>query len=328
MIFFLFIVGVAGILFCGAFGPKIDAIYLLLVSLFKQRTLPENFSSELELTRELLRQLRSGIALETAVNKIRATFPDTHQKSILDQVLTRKPNHSLAQILLIAIESGCSILGPLSIYAENLQKVLQIKAKIRALTSQARAQATVLSYLPLLLLVALAFLDLQNFFLLLRMSETALLGALLLFFLGGGKFWIDSLQTKLLNSTSTREDIEYEIVPKFALQWALFLSAGIDSQTAYEKCERQIPNEKVVAFAESDRGKFFQHILEQSVHAGAPIKDELLKFLEEHLHSLHYQWEEKAHRLPVKLLAPLFLCFLPACLLALTIFFIPLWRQI
>jgi hypothetical protein len=323
-----FVVGILGFFFCGAFGTSIDRLCHHLSHRLRRKVAPEILSSQLQLTRELLRQLRSGRALETALNDIREKSRNDIQLTILKEISAKAPREPLSQLLTIALESGCSILVPLSAYAENLQKILQIRAKIQALTSQARAQATVLSFLPVFLLCSLAFLDPTNFLALWRTPETAFIGALFLFFLGGGKFWIQRLQTNLFVSANVEEEIEFDILPKFTLQWAMLISAGIDPQTAFERCALQIPQGKSVSFSQSARGKFFHHLLEQSINSGTPIKEELLQFLDEHLQMLHCSWEEKAHQLPVKLLAPLFLCYLPACFLSLAAFFLPLWRQL
>lgn len=297
-----------------------------------------NNEKEMELffVKSILRSLRGGLDLDSAIQSAKteqlAYFPNQAlwQNQLPSQVRaapTEKRPNFLIYLLEYAKETGCSLSTPLSIYAESLQSSLIMQSKVTSLSSQAKAQATVLTCMPVFLFMALCFVDFQGFLAIWSHDINLLLAALLCFLISGGKMWIQSLQSRLLEPAGSLEKIEAQWIPEIVLQWIVCISSGMDVETSWKEILLST-NQKGIQILQSRSGKYLQQLAKQSSENGTPIKDELLSFLQEHLKQIHYQTEAQAQKLPVKLLAPLFLCFLPASLLVIAMFLLPVFGEI
>jgi pilus assembly protein TadC len=96
----------------------------------------------------------------------------------------------------------------------------------------------------------------------------------------------------------------------------------VDPETAWDQARGEMPamGEK----RSSARARQLASLLRHATLTGAPVRDDLQAFLQEHFQELEARWEERVQRLPVALLLPLFLCFFPAALLVLAGLFLPL----
>ncbi len=291
---------------------------------------------ELFFVRSILRSLRGGLDLGSAVQSAKseqltyfpAQWPRYKEVQIQNKTMSIETSPSfLNHLLAYAKETGCSLSTPLSIYGESLENHLLMQSKVASLSSQAKAQATVLTWMPIFLFIALCFVDFQGFLAIWSHDLNYLFTALLCFLIAGGSLWIQSLQAQLLEPTGSLEKIETQWIPEIVLQWIVCISSGMDVETSWQKILMST-NQKEVQILQSRSGKYLQQLAKHSSENGTPIKDELLSFLQEHLKQIHYQTEGKAQKLPVKLLAPLFLCFLPASLLVIAMFLLPVFGEI
>ena len=148
---------------------------------------------------------------------------------------------------------------------------------------------------------------------------------------GLGRIWIRRLLSRALQSSSWAETLKEEFLPNLTLRMISHLAIGLDAETSLENSLDQIANP---AFTRSFNSReplpeilHFRSMLAQAVRTGAPLREDLGRFLEDLYSQLESIWEEKAQRLPVTLLAPLFLCFFPSSILVLSAFLLPLWSQ-
>ena len=129
--------------------------------------------------------------------------------------------------------------------------------------------------------------------------------------------------------------MEEEALPELTLRILCELGLGRDPETAAEISLNSIRNEFLSrAFSSASTGSAgkilrLRNILSHCARTGAPAREELLGFLQDLQAENETRWEERTQRLPVVLLAPLFLCFFPSALLLLGGLLIPLlWNTI
>jgi len=337
MAFILLLTGSFGFLFCAAFGKFLDAPIArasrAFLSLFSTKPTPA--SNDLALLTRLISSLRAGISLDSALDSLsRAPELGDLARSRVKSILEGRPGVDyLHTFLAAALRSGTPILASL----QAIQKVLQTERRIRlkavALTSQSRAQAEVLSWLPWFLLVALSLIDPAWAFSAGKNAGSWFLCAIALALLGGGRRWMKHLLGKALQPASTEEKLQEQILPDLCLRIVSALALGQDAESALEEALTRINNPQLTKeFREpANRGAAVSalvHLLTHASRTGAPLRDDLLSFLTDLQLQTESRWEERVQRLPVIMMAPLFLCFFPSGLIVLAALLLPLAQEV
>jgi hypothetical protein len=330
-------IGVSGFFFCAAFERQINAFYAKIIEHVKKNRNVDGeftkFQQELAFVRALIRALRSGSALETALIKISkdSSISSMQQISIQNLIHEKDCDSFLFEFLRISAKKGQPILMPLQIYSEKLTQIIKIRKKISSLVAQAKAQAEILSWLPILLFLVLFIIDGENVWQILNDPLCLFLLSLVFCLIGIGKKWIYRLQNNLFLAKDMTEKIELEMHPELILMMVTEISSGLDTLSSWENSFRWLTTKQPkveYVIKKNPSIKHLKYLAEESALTGAPIKEELLALLSESLFHAQSKYEERANQLPVKLLAPLFLCFLPACFLTLAIYFLPIFSQI
>ena len=331
--------GILGFFFCTAFQKRIDPVAALTWSRFltwARRFLPKptQTPSDLPLLQQVQAKLRSGHSLDSAIESLLGSeFIPLAQKQRLSAVLQGKPARDfLSQFLASAMETGVPLLSSLGAIQRSLLSEKRLRAKAEAVTSQARAQGEVLSWLPWVMCGAIFFLDREWFFLAAKGAASWALWSLAFLLTGCGRIWMTRLLSRALSPSGREAELEEETLPKLVLRLIAQLSLGHDAETALDRAWSAMENPLLRAeFQAAARGENavaqFQFLFSNAAMSGAPLRDDLLRFLEE----LHIQgearWEGRVQRLPVVMMAPLFACFFPGSLLVLLGLVLPLLRS-
>ncbi len=147
---------------------------------------------------------------------------------------------------------------------------------------------------------------------------------------GGGRQWIRIALASAFRPKGQIEIIEENLIPDLILRLLAEISRGIDVESAAEASLAQMENtELTMLFRQSrpedtHRVARLKSLLAHAARTGAPVRDELLGFLADLQAELESRWEERVQRLPVAMMAPLFLCFFPSSLLVLSGLLMPL----
>lgn len=327
--------GLIGFIFCTAFQSRADQL-IHLVSLKVQDLFrpKHSFSDDLPLITRLLASTRAGISLDSALEQISGEVGSPDIRARIQEILLGRPRPDfLSTFLHGALSTGIPVLAPLQAFQKILQIEKKVRLKARSLTSQSRAQGEVLSWMPWMMAIALAVIDSDWLLSAMSSSGSWLLWAIALTLLGAGRAWMKALLGRALKPSGNEEYLREELLPKLCLRLIAELSLGQDAESALEKALAQINNgELALQFAnEKVRGegvRALHALLHHAALTGAPLRDDLMA----HLSDLHLQmesrWEERVQRLPVVMMAPLFLCFFPSSLLVLAGLLFPLIAEV
>jgi hypothetical protein len=285
---------------------------------------------DLLLTGRLISSLQGGISLDAALEACFAeASPESPARARLRGILDGRPAPDfLSGFLSTALLTGMPALASL----QNLERALRSRRKLAlravALTGQCRAQAEVLSWLPWVLALAIAFVDPGWFAGATHHALSWLLWAFALLLSGVGRRWITCSLGRALKPRGSAERLEEEVLPDLTLRVLAEVSAGCDLDTAAERALAAMANPALFhAFAEEKpAGKLgrLRGTLRHAARTGAPVREELTAFLDDLQAELESRWEERVQRLPVALLGPLFACFFPSSLLVLAALLLPL----
>ena len=279
--------------------------------------------AELEIVSGLSTALRAGHSLDAAIEAL-ASEPQTSAsaRSCLKRVLLQESDPAfLPRFLRSAVRSGAPALSALAGFEKALQAKRRLQMKAGASTSQCRAQAEVLSWLPWALALAIFALDPAWFAESARSPLSWTLWAVATGLCGLGRAWIRRSLDRALKPSGDLERWEEEAAPELTLRILSELAQGRDTESAAENSLPGLPPSFQHAFRhgfpQASRLSRLPIILRNAALRGGPVREDLLAFLRELQEETEARWEERVQRLPVALLAPLFACFFPGSLLVL-----------
>jgi hypothetical protein len=324
----------AAFLLCAAFHKQVDHQLVLLARSLRARfSGSRNPPRDFLLLTHLISSLRSGCSLDAALEKAATddAFSPEAKAWAADTLGGRSTPDFLSLDLHNAIKSGAPVLSTLLLFQKISTAKERAKRKAAALTGQGRAQAEVLSWMPWAIFGGILAVDPEWFFSAAHNAGSWLLWSISLALTGLGRIWVRRLLRHALRSSSWAETLKEDFLPNLCLRMISQLAIGLDAETALENSLSQINDPAFARSFSSERAMpeitHFRSLLAQATRTGAPLREDLGRFLEELYNQLESIWEEKAQRLPVALLAPLFLCFFPGSLLVLSAFLLPLWGQ-
>ncbi len=301
-----------------------------LRSLLEAPPQPEH---DLALVSSLITSLRAGISLDGALESASRedeALPSARQRIL--RILGGKPGPDfLSSFLAAALESGVPALESLRGMERALQCRKKLRLKAKGITSQCRAQGEVLSWLPWALAAAIAAVDPAWIITSAQSSAAWACWGVALGISGLGRAWMKRIIRLSLCARSERERVEEELLPDFILRVIAELSSGRDAEAAADAALMSLSS---LEFSNEYRGsgggrsvRRVRSLLASAALTGAPLKEDLLSQIAAHQAETESLWEERVQRLPVVLLAPLFICFFPASLLVLTGLLFPLLRS-
>jgi hypothetical protein len=245
-------------------------------------------------------------------------------------ILDHKPANDFLSIYLVeALRTGMPVLTTLQLFQRIIGARQKLRWKAQSITSQARAQAEVLSWLPWMLALAICFVDPAWLLTSSRQPVAWFFWSIALLLTGAGRGWMRRLLLRVLLPSSPNEKLEEGPIPELVLRIMAGISSGLDAQSALERSLQSLKSKELNAiFAgsthASEKIHNLQGLIAHSCRTGAPLRDDLTSFVNDLYAELESVWEARVQRLPVMLLAPLFLCFFPSTLLVLAGFLIPL----
>jgi Flp pilus assembly protein TadB len=294
---------------------------------------PPQPEDDLALAGSLISHLRAGISLDSALEGIAQQLPPpSPNRARLYRLLSGKADPDvLSTFLRGALDTGAPALAALQGIERGLQCRRKLHLKARGITGQCRAQAEVLCWLPWLLALCMALVDSAWLALALSSPLAWALWAVAAGITGAGRAWIRKLLLTALRPRSEAEKMEEEALPDFALRVLSEIAQGRDVETAIERCllfaHPPFRDTFLNQALHEGRVARLRSILRQAASTGGPVRGDLLHFMEDHQAELEARWEERVQRLPITLLAPLFLCFFPATLLVLAGLLLPALRD-
>ena len=319
--------GLGGFFICTAFQKRLDGPLLEL----SERSLTwarkffspkETDAGELMVVQQIQAQLRAGRSLDEILELLvkEETLPPVQKKRLLSLLNGHPGKDFLSLFLQRALETGISLLSPLAALQKILFAEKRLRLKARALTSQARAQAEVLSWLPWVLGLGALLVDPAWFWQAIHSSLSWVTWAIAILLVGAGRAWMKNLLAKALAPASQDELLEEQFLPRLIMGMLAQISLGQDLESAIDQAWISMGTEvDRAAFRRAARGENaiaqFHFLYQQALSSGAPLRDDLLRLLDDLHSTAESRWEERIQRLPVVMMAPLFLCFLPGSLL-------------
>jgi Flp pilus assembly protein TadB len=289
---------------------------------------------DLLLIGRIIASVRAGLSLDSALQELlQKKEISPRLKSRIHALLRSEPEADfLSSFLDGALRAGIPVLTTLQTFQRILQAERRIKIRARSLTSQSRAQAEVLSWLPWLLLCAIAVLDGEWLAQAMASSLSWFCLGLAMGFLGLGKMWMNALLAKVLAPKDEEEEIQEKSLPELILRTLAEISLGMDAETALEKslekmAGKELSSRIMGAKAPGEAIGQLRSLLQYASKTGAPLREDLMHLFNDLQLQTEGRWEERAQRLPVVMLAPLFLCFFPSCLLVLAGIMLPLLQE-
>lgn len=312
----------------------LDRVWSICVRLIRSRR-QSTIDNEIILISRLISSLKAGQSLDSSIEQLsKDEILTSDTRAHLVAALEGKPNGNfLFQFLSSSLKNGMPAIGTLTIFQKALQSERKLRGKAQSMSSQCRAQGEALSWLPWFMGGAVTFLDFSWAQQTLANPVSWLLFGLVIFLTGVGKVWMRALLSSAFEPTTKLEKLEEISLPELLLRLISEISAGMDCATALENSLHLLGdislNEQILCgISSSSKIEYLKVILREASHSGAPLREELLSLYEQIQQEKEVKWEEKVQRLPVIMLAPLFLCFFPGSLLVLLGFFYPLFREL
>ena len=331
----IFLVGSLGFAVCALQPERMDRCCVRVFSaaltrlrlLLRSDVAPE---PDLWLCSRLIASTRAGMSLDSALNSI-ANEPElaAGEKERLRGLLHGDPAPDfLSQFLASALRFGLPVLSTLQLFQRVLASRKKLAGKARALTSQARAQAEVLSWLPWFLAAGILVVDSEWFWAAGALPLSWALWSVALALTGGGRAWMKRVLNRALQPSSLAERLEEGPLPDLTLRLLGEISVGADAETALERALLSLHDPEIRrALREPglcEKARQLQGLITHATRTGAPLREDLHLFVTDLYQELEAKWEERVQRLPVVMLAPLFLCFFPGTLLVLAGLLFPL----
>jgi|GEM_PF-6210959 len=295
---------------------------------------PPHPEHDLSLVSSLISFLRAGISLDAALERAAQDSPPGSINHVrLRRLLLGDPGADfLSAFISSALESGAPALTALHGIERALQSRRRLQLRARGITGQCRAQAEVLSWLPWILAGAIVLVDHSWFLVAARSSLAWALWAVAVGLSGAGRHWMRRVLVLALSPKDEHERAEEELLPDFVLRTLAEISQGRDVEAATENALRSLGSgsfrrQYIDSAAQSPSLSRLRVLLERAARTGAPVREDLLAFLVDLQAETESRWEERVQRLPIALLAPLFVCFFPSSLLILGGLLLPLLRD-
>lgn len=333
------IAGGSGILIAVFYPTVVDTFLTSLPRALAERLkamleAPPHPEDDLLLTCGLISLLRAGISLDAALDKLAEEHPPAspfRARIRKIQLGNAQGNDFLSSFLHNALVIGSPALAGLLAFEKALQAKRRLHLKARGITGQCRAQAEVLSWLPWLLALAIFVIDPHWFIKAARSPLAWALWAMAVGLGGLGRQWIRRSLRLALEPRSEIERMEEEKLPDFLLSLLSGISQGFDVETAVDRALSALRCSRFSSLylspAAGGNIASIRATLRRAAATGAPLREELLSFIEGMQGEAESRWEERVQRLPVSLLLPLFVCFFPSSLLVLAGLLIPLLRE-
>lgn len=291
--------------------------------------------TEIAFLQQLAIKLRGGISLHNSLQDPKLTLSPNLREQVtraLDYEET-KASTVLESIFHSSLRNGNPCLPALQFYKSIQEQRLRSEQKKRSSSTQARLQAYLICIVPWLLLFSLFLTDPT---LLAEQSTNSLclaLWFLSLFLDVIGILWIRKiLRSTFVPTQISIKEIEEDLM-EFLFRLLPLISAGVDVR---EACTRALTTQNnhhlsiVISSLDENTAPnlpeeffFLREILKNSLHFGSPVKEELRTFLEEIQYKKERRWEEALQKLPIRLMAPLFLCIFLAALAVLFSLVVP-----
>jgi hypothetical protein len=340
MALMVMLVGISGFSLCAFLPFRMDQLclkvfqplYLHLRQLVSQSRPAE--PDQLICSR-LIAALRAGISLDSGLTLLAQEQEcSSAVRERLLKILAGNPHSDfLSTYLTSALRTGMPALQTLQLFQQVLSSRRKLQLRSVSLTGQARAQAEVLSWLPWALAAMIYVMDGDWFRLATHQSLSWLLWAIAIFLTGFGRKWIKRLVKRALEPCSPSEAMEEKELPELTLRMVAEISMGTDADTALERAlagvgspnftrlflSKGVPPEKIAQL---------KSLLRHAALTGAPLREDLLSFLQNLYLELESRWEERVQKLPVMLMLPLFVCFFPGTLLVIGSLLIPLLQEL
>jgi hypothetical protein len=331
------LVGLGGFLFCIAFQKRLDPLLYRSwrsISERLRRSYGRPEDGDLALISSLTASLRAGISLDSALELAAkgAESGTSENQRIRLVLLGQPPRDFLSSFLDGALRTGIPALSTLQMFQKLLRAERRVRTRAAALTSQSRAQAEILSWLPWTMAATLAALDAAWFAEAARQGGSWLCWSLAVGLLGLGRAWMRSLLAGALRPANEEERIREELLPELILRIVAEISTGKDAESALESSLLALGDRRLfLGFRENAPGSAIESLKRLILHAartGAPVRDDLMAHMSELNSQRESRWEERVQRLPVLMLAPLFACFFPSCLLVMAALLLPLLGEL
>lgn len=332
--------GIGGLVASLCWKARVDALCFSLVSrargaIATALASPAEPDETLQLVGRLISSLRAGISLDASLEAAAAECPPASTlRPKIQKILIGSPEGDfLSDFLSASLSTGVPVLSSLQCIEKALTASRRLRLKARGLTSQCRAQAEVLSWLPWMMAGGIAGIDPSWAGAAIALPLPWLLWGIALALSELGRRWIAVLIRRCLGPGSAEERVEEELLPDLVLRILSEVAQGMDVESATENSLRKAGDPLLLARfnaptpAPLSRSKAhrLRGILTHASRTGAPLREELTAFLQDIQAETESRWEERVQRLPVRLMAPLFLCYFPGCLCVLASFLVPLW---
>lgn len=274
----------------------------------------------------LIGGLRGGLGLEEILGEKQAG-PELRPR--LRALARGDSSDALGQLLWISQREGTSCLAQLRVLRLVEIRRAQQARRAKALSAQARMQALLLALLPWMLLPAFAALDAE----ILRQAKgnflSWLLGIFALLSTLAGWLWIRRILRLALAPVDAEALAMEEELPLLVQQLLTWVSAGLDPGLALARSSETLPEASPLRpWLQNKNGpgpvSQLLALLARARDYGSPLREELLQLLEDLVQQRESKWEERLQKLPLKLLAPLFLCSFPAALAVLAALLLPM----
>ena len=247
---------------------------------------PPHPDSELELVCSLSSSLRSGLSLDTALETIASSArAGAEARACARRALLQQPDPGfLSSFLRSSLLTGAPALGSLAGFERALRCRRRLQKKARAATSQCRAQAEVLSWLPWALALAILVIDPAWFAAAAGSPLAWALWAAATGACGLGRAWIRRSLATALSPRAGAERWEEEEAPELVLRVLAELSQGKDVESAVEGALAGLDPAFAAAFqaanALPERLRRLHSLFSAAASQGGPVRDDLLAYLQ------------------------------------------------